>query len=140
MNPEKVQNLRNGAEIDVFVDVAIKLNTRKQEFEVERATAICNGIRFKKHTPRWDKIEREIIAEAVRERRDKTGKNTLLLIREGIAYLDFISACRSGFNGRVEKCVEYFAILYQGLSLKNYAGETMHMVACFRRLWNEEFR
>ncbi len=116
------------------------MNSRKQEFEAERATAICNGVRFKKHTPKWDKIEREIIAEAVRERRDKTRENALLLIREGIAYLDFISACQSGFSGRVEKYVEYFAIFYQGSLLKNYAGETMHMVACFRRLWNEKFR
>lgn len=93
LNPEKVQNLRDRAKMDIFVDVAMKLNTQKQKFETEQATGICNGVRFKKHTPRQDKIEREIIAEAVCKRRDKTRKNTLLLTWERLAYLDFISTC-----------------------------------------------
>ncbi len=35
LNFEKVQNLCDGAKIDVLVDVATKLNTRKQKFKVE---------------------------------------------------------------------------------------------------------
>lgn len=38
-------------------------------------------------------IECEITLEAVCEKRDKTKENTLLLIRERIVYLDFISVC-----------------------------------------------
>ena len=53
-----------------------------------------------------------------------------MLICERITYLDFIIACQSGFSGRVEKCIEYFAIFYQGSILTNYAGETIHLVAC----------
>lgn len=61
---------------------------------------------------RLDKIEHEIIAEAVCERHSKTKENALLLIWEGIAYLDFINACQSGFSERVEKYFKYFAIVY----------------------------
>ncbi len=98
MNPEKVQNLRDEAEIDIFVDIAIKLNTQKQEFEVERITTICNSVQFQKDMPRLDKIEHEITAKAICERRDKTKQNALLLIWEEIAYLDFINACQSRFS------------------------------------------
>lgn len=71
--------------------------------------------------------------------RDKTRENALLLLREGLTYLEFVDACRGGFSGRVQKCLEYMAIIYQGSSAKNYAPETMHFVACFKRLWKEEF-
>lgn len=131
---EKVQSVRERAEINILAEVAIELEIRKQKFDAERETAFQNGVRFKKQTPKWNKIEREITTEVGFCKCDKTTKNALLLIREGVAYLDFISAYRSGFSERVEKCIEYFAILYQGSTLTNYAGETIHLVACLKRL------
>lgn len=41
---EKVQNLHNGSEMDIFVDVATNLNARKQKFEMKQETAICSGL------------------------------------------------------------------------------------------------
>ncbi len=137
---DKVQDIHEGSEPDILIEIAVKWDTRKQRFNAKRETAVHNGIRFKKYTPKWGKIERDIKAKIVFSKRDKTRKNALLLICEGIAYLDFINACQSGFSGRVEKCVQYFAILYQGSSLTNYAAETIQMVAYFKRLRNENFR
>ncbi len=58
----------------------------------------------------------------------------------GMLYLDFVDACRNGYSGCVEKCIQLFAIMLQGTKFRNYAGETLHMMACFRRLWKPEFR
>ena len=52
LDPKKIQNLYNRAEIDILIDIATKLNTWKQKFEVKPVTAIDNGIQFKKYTPR----------------------------------------------------------------------------------------
>ncbi len=89
----KIQDIRKGNEPGILVDIAVKLDARKQKFNVESETALRNGVRFRKHTPKWDKIEREISPKVVLSKCDKTRKNALLLIYEGIAYLDFIIAC-----------------------------------------------
>lgn len=73
------------------MDVTIKLNTQKQEFEVKQATVIYNSISFLKHILRWNKIEREIIGEAIYKKFDKIRENNTLLICKKITYLDFIS-------------------------------------------------
>ena len=98
--------------MNIFAEVAIKLKIRKQKFNAEQKTALQNRVWFKKQTPKWNKIKREITIEVVLCKCDKTRENALLLIHEGVVYLDFISVCRSRFSGQVEKCIEYFAILY----------------------------
>lgn len=50
--------------------------------------------------------------KAISKRRDKTRKNTLLLIWEKIAYLNFINTCQNEFNEHIKKYVQYFAIFY----------------------------
>ncbi len=101
----KVQDIRKGSELGILAEIAVKLDAHKQKFNAERETALCNDVRFRKHTPKWDKIEREIAAEVVLSKRDNIRENALFLICEGIAYLNFISACQSGFSRRVEKSV-----------------------------------
>lgn len=49
---EKVQNLYNRREIDIFMDMATNLNARKQESETEQETAIYSGLQFENHTLR----------------------------------------------------------------------------------------
>ena len=58
----------------------------------------------------------------------------------GLLYLDFIDACRGGYRARVEKCIECFALLFQGSIAKNHAAETMHLVACLKKTWKPEFK
>lgn len=38
----------------------------------------------------------------------------LLLLNYSLLYLDFNNACCKDYNGRVEKCIVYLAIIYQG--------------------------
>lgn len=61
------------------------------------------------------------------------------MLREGLTYLEFTDACRGDFSGQVQKCLEYFAIIYQGFLAKNYIPETMHFIDYFKKLWKEEF-
>ncbi len=49
-------------------------------------------------------------------------------------YLDFVDACRNGYSGRVEKCIQLFAIMLQGNKFRNYAGET-HGIGPYPRLF-----
>lgn len=139
LGPEEVQNIRDYIGEEAFAKVARRLDIRKQGFKTEQEVARQSGTRFRKQTPKWDKIEREITEQVVLLSRNKTRENALLLLHEGLTYLEFVDACRGGFSGRVQKCLEYMAIIYQGSSTKNYAPETIHFVACFKRLWKEEF-
>ncbi len=71
---------------------------------------------------------------------DVIKENALIVLNLGLLYLDFVDAYCDGFNARVEKCVQCFAIIFQDLALKNYAGETMHTVACLKKIWKSKFR
>ncbi len=56
------------------------------------------------------------------------------MLNLGFLYLDFVDACRGGFSAQVEKYVQYFAVVFQGSASKNYAGETMHIVAYLKKI------
>ncbi len=62
------------------------------------------------------------------------------MLNLSILYLDFIGTCRGGFSAQVKKCVQYFAVVFQNSPLKNYTGETMHIVAYLKKIWKPEFR
>lgn len=58
----------------------------------------------------------------------------------GFLYLDFIDACCDGFSARIEKYIQYFAIVFQGSAAKNYAGKTMYIVASLKKIWKPELK
>lgn len=61
-------------------------------------------------------------------------ENALILLNLGFLYLDFINACCSGFSTQVKKCIQYFAVIFQESVAKNYARETMHIIACLKKI------
>ncbi len=93
MGLDKVQDIRKRNKLGILVQVAIKLDVRKWKVNTKHKTAFYNDVWFRKHILKWDKTEYEIVAEVVLSKRDKTRENALLLIYEGIAYLNFISIC-----------------------------------------------
>ena len=90
--------------------------------------------------PIWDKMLEARVKQGINDERDLVRENALRLLNLGLLYLDFVDACRSGYSGRVEKCIQLFAIVFQGSAATNYAGECMHIVACLKRVWKPEFR
>ncbi len=62
------------------------------------------------------------------------------MLNLGLLYLDFVDTCHGGFSARVEKCIQYFAVVFQASASKNYAGETMHIIAYLKKIWKPEFR
>ena len=78
----------------------------------------------------WAVVKAEIEKEVIDLRRNKVDKNALLVMRCGLAYLDFVDACKESYGVRTQKCIEYFAILFQGSNATNYAHETIHFITC----------
>lgn len=103
LGPEEVQNIRDHIGEEAFAKVVRKLDIQKQEFETKQEVAHQNGTRFRKQIPKWDKIERKITEQVILLSCNKTQENTLLLLCEGLTYLEFVNAYQNGFNKRVQK-------------------------------------
>ena len=90
--------------------------------------------------PAWDKMLEARIKQGTNDERNLVRENALRLLNLGLLYLDFVNACRNGYSGRVEKCIQLFATVFQGSAAINYAGECLHLVACLKRVWKPELR
>lgn len=82
-----------------------------------------------------DHLEIEAAAD-----KDVIRENAMQLLNLGLLYLDFVNACRNGYSGRVEKCIQCFAGIFQGSRAKNYAGELLHLAACLKKVWKPDFK
>ena len=71
-----------------------------------------------------------------KEERDIVHENAVLLLQHGSVYRDFCEALKSADTGRVNHCLNFFAIWFQGSRKSKYALETMHLVACLNHLWD----
>jgi hypothetical protein len=78
--------------------------------------------------------------EEPKEERDIVRENAFLFLQHGIVYNEFCEAMRYGDSGRVERCLRLFCIWFQATRQTNYAMETIHMVACLRKVWSPELR
>jgi hypothetical protein len=52
---------------------------------------------------------------------------------------NFTNAMRFGDSGMVIHCLTYFAIWFQATKKHNYAAETLHWIACIKKIWSPEF-
>jgi hypothetical protein len=77
--------------------------------------------------------------EAEMSERDVLWENAVLFLQHGVMYRDFGEAVRYGHVGRIEHCLLYFTAWFQASRLANYAHETMHLVACLKRIWSPGF-
>lgn len=73
-------------------------------------------------------------------KRDIVRENAVLFLQHGLMYRDFCDSMRCGDTGRVKHCLSFFMTWFQGSTLKNYAAETLHMVACLDCLWSPKLR
>ena len=72
--------------------------------------------------------------------RDVVQGNALLLLNCALVYLDFADACRSGYSGRVKRCIQIFTVMFQGTKFTNYAAECLHSAASIKHIWKPQFK
>lgn len=60
LGPKEVQNICEHVGDDILAEVARKLDIWKRGFKTKRYIALRDGHHFRKQTPKWDKIKREI--------------------------------------------------------------------------------
>lgn len=98
------------------------------------------GADLNDHEPNWLEVGRTLEKEYTKQNRDLVRENTILLLACGLLYLDFDNACQQGYSGRVEKCIECFAVMFQATRHHNYSAELLRMVACFKKLWGTDLK
>ena len=86
------------------------------------------------HIPDWKEVYHKLIDQLSRSHQDMVQENALFLTSCGLLYLNFVDVCRNGYSRRIEKCIQLFAIMLQKTKFRNYAGKTLHIMACFRQL------
>ena len=72
--------------------------------------------------------------------RDLLHENTILFLQHGLMYREFSNAIDSGDPGVIEHCLSYFTVWLQSTKKFNYSIESVHIVACLRKLWSPDAR
>lgn len=72
--------------------------------------------------------------------RDKVYEDAVLLLQHGLMYRDFSQAIKCGDSGRIELCLQFFAVWFQATGMTNYAQESLHFIACLKHIWHPDLR
>jgi hypothetical protein len=126
-----------------------EVDTRMKKLQQEREELLRKRRQTERETgkkyqslqpPQWNKLRRKIERDLTGPKRDIVNENALLFLQCALVYQDFHEACRDGFSGRVEKCIELFALMFQGTKFRHYAADCLHLVACLKHIWKPEFK
>jgi hypothetical protein len=74
------------------------------------------------------------------EERDRPHENWIMFMQHGLMYRFLETAMCQGDPGRVLVCLKYFTIWLQGSEQTLYAAEMIHLTACLRHCWSEEYK
>lgn len=72
--------------------------------------------------------------------RDSEYENHLMFMQHGSVLRNFVHAMRHGDSGRVVTSLAYFTVWFQASRKYNYAQETIHLMACIKKIWSDAFR
>lgn len=75
-----------------------------------------------------------------KEQRDLGYEKHLLFMQHGLVLRNLALAMRDGDSGRVLVSLGYLTVWFQATDKFNYAYETLHMMACVRRLWSPRMK
>ena len=118
-----------------------EMRTRRSELISARRLERAGGVKLPAlQRILWPKVRKELEKELAGPSRDIVNENAVLFVQCALIYLDFHYACRGGFSGRVEKCIQLFAVMFHGTRFANYSSECLHLVACLKRMWGPEFK
>ena len=71
---------------------------------------------------------------------DSAHDNLILFLQHGLTLRNFTKAIRGGDPKRCLASLSYFTIWFQGSRQHNYAAATIHLTACLKACWSEEFK
>lgn len=141
----QVNGLRREAAEEVLAEVKERMAVLKKEREglreERRRERAATGRKLGQlPKPRWADVQRKLELDLSGPMRDTVRENALLLLNSVLIYLDFHDACRGGYSGRVERCIQIFSVMFQGTKFSNYASECLHLVASLNHIWKPEFK
>ena len=93
----------------------------------------------------WKRFGNPVMVYAIRSdeevtSRDTVFENAILLFQHGIIYREFSQAMKDGDTGRVEECLLFINIIFQGTKLHNYKFEFLNLLTSLRHRWSEGLR
>jgi hypothetical protein len=68
--------------------------------------------------------------------RDKVHENLILFLQHALVLRNFTHAIKYGDPGRALTSISYMTVWFQASKQTNYASETLHLVACMRKIWS----
>lgn len=74
------------------------------------------------------------------EKRDVPHESITMFMQHGLTLRSFKRAVRDGDSGRILPSLAYFTIWLQDTKQSQYAAETIHLMACLRKLWSPDYK
>jgi hypothetical protein len=72
--------------------------------------------------------------------RDVVHEQHICFMQHGLTLRSFTTSCRQGDSGRVVAVLKYYCVWFQGSKQHNYAKETLHLLACLKYYWSDEYK
>lgn len=107
---------------------------KSRDFEGKKQHCVAGEQNIYSKQPKWDTIQQMQMKKAVLQKRNIIQKNAIIMLSLGFLYLNFADVYHSGYSAWVEKCIQCFAIVFQGSASKNYARKTLHMIAYLKKM------
>lgn len=86
------------------------------------------------------KQKTKFIRDEASKYRDRAFENALLYMQHSVMYYDFYTAMRKGDSGRLEKSLEFFTVLFEGIGKSNYAREMVEQQVDRKGRWTPYMR
>jgi hypothetical protein len=80
-----------------------------------------------------------MMQEQSSDRRDRATESMTLFMQQGFTMRNFKRVMREGDSGRALASLSYYTIWFHGSSHHKYAMETMHLTACLKKYWSDEY-
>lgn len=141
LDPFKSLKLCDWAAQEVKDNITTAIKLQKDTWLTDReCTWVLDNITTFKQQPKWDVEWQKKIKKAVLVQHDIIRENMLIILSLSLLYLNFVDICQGDYSAHVKQCIWCFAVVFQGSNSKNYAGKTLHMVACLKKIWNADFK
>jgi hypothetical protein len=77
---------------------------------------------------------------ATLEERDMVLENMTTFMQHGLTTRNFARSMREGDSGRLLASLSYYTVWFQASSQHKYAAETLHLSACIKKFWSEDYK
>lgn len=84
--------------------------------------------------PNWVKVQKDLLSKISPTNRDIVQENAVLLLNNGLLYVDFNDICRKDYKNQVEKCILCLAMIYQSFYPISYSMKLIHILPYMKRI------